>query len=385
MGSKLLLIGAGHCSLQLEDLRRWVSQQTDAIANLHRMRKEGSIAGGVVLATCNRMEILVAESVVDSVATMNSIVPDWQGPAPRVLKDESAVRYLTAIATGLESMAIGEDQILGQVKRAFQIAEDHGLSSGSLRTLQGRLLRSAREIRERTGFSRAQVSLADVAARHLLARGRRFAVVGAGETGRRAAETLVRHGAEDVVIVNRTLGRACRLAEHLGCRAMPLQEFCEDTQELDGLLIAIHSPEWVIGPAQIARVKIVIDLSMPSVVAPEAKKLKGDACLGLDDLADIARQDSTHGPSTLKTVRSLVEAHAGEIFKGTDPAQRSLSGVIELHVKQAMSLLDEEFLHGLKHLDPKDCEKVRLAVMRSAKRNAHFHIQDLKQLTAGGR
>ena len=363
-----------------------LAKRTEHIrANLVDLREQGAIRGGVLVSTCNRIE-----AVLDLDAKRS---PD-AGQLPQVVlgcpddfpvhahSGRDSVEHLLQVATGLDSMVLGEEQILGQVGRAFQVSEELGLMSRPLHMLRTRLLAAARELRQRTGLGRTR-SVASLAADRLVTAGPRLAVVGAGETARIALEVLARRGVTDVLVVNRTLERAEALARHFGGRAMGLQAFRNDPPAVDGILYAVHSPVPLFGPDDAPRVarglKMVVDVSQPTVLEPGTAAIDGLTTIDLDALADIAAAETADLEDRARAGRAQVRARAEQIWNDLAGNRAQLGKVVDLHVENALAELDRALSGPLRHLADTDRERLRRVMEKTARRNAHFHLQDLRR------
>lgn len=378
----LWVLGSNHRLTAPSRLQAAVIRQEEILGQLVSLQATGTICGGVLLATCNRLEVILdSEPSPDTLGLFDGL-PDV---AMHQVRDEEAVIYLLRVATGLESMVRGEDQILGQLREAFKVAASHCLLSAPLRMLRTRLFEAARDIRKRTGLSQSRVSVAALAARHLARARGPLAVIGAGETGRLALETLVRSGHKDLLVVNRTYDRARALAQHFGCEAMSLRDFLaararSDAPHLEGILLAVHSQEPILHAAHVRGVALLIDVSMPSAVAPDVRTAPGLQVLDLDAIAGLVRAEDTRRNHNLEVADDLIESRGRHLHKALTGGSRGLQTVISQHVAGALNEWTQAVRTKLKHLCEDDQEQIRQLVLRAAKRNAHLHLTDLKQL-----
>ncbi len=387
----LWILGSNYRLAAPSRLQVWVARTEEILTRLLSLQAEGAIQGGVLLGTCNRLEIILDAEVrpersqlLDSLAD----VPMHQ------LQDEAAVIYLLRVAAGLESMVRGEDQILGQLREAFKTADRHCLLSTPLRVLRTRLFEAARDVRTRTGLSgsTASASVAALAARHLAAAGGRLAVIGAGETGRRAVETLAvreRSDAPRLLVVNRTYDRARRLARHFRCEAMGLRDFLaarerSDAPRLDGILAAVHSQKPLLGAAHVRGVQLLIDISMPSVLAAGVREVAGLEVLDLDAIAGLVAKENARRGRNLEVADELVQARGRRLHQGLHGGEQDLQTIVDQHVDSALREWTAAVRTGLKHLCEADQKQVRQVLLRAVRRNAHLHLTDLKQLARSG-
>lgn len=382
---RMLLVGSDHQLVPPSQLTG-LSRRSEAIqARLLELKEQGIVRGAVLLSTCNRVEALLEleQSVVHGFAR---VVLGCDAAFPvRSLDDAAAVEHLLAVACGLQSMAFGEEQVLGQVRQAFRTAEEFGLLSRRLHMLRSRLLSAARELRHRTGLDQRPRSVAAMAVDQVLLAGPRIAVVGAGETGRLVLEIMRRRGASQPLVVNRTPARAEALARHFGGETMALRDFLAGQPPLDAVIFAVRSAEPLLcaARARAQGLKAVADISQPSVLAADLRSVPGLQVCDLDDLARISTQQREHYAATRDTALHEVHALAAQVWQEVGHARPNLGRVVDLHVEGALAELEQAFHGRLGHLSPADREAVRSVLLRCARRNAHHHIRDLRQFAVG--
>ncbi len=380
---RLTLIGSDFRQAPPSRLRELSARTEEIRAGLVDLRSEGAIRGGVLVSTCNRVEALLhlgdfdgeTRVLVDRVFGCRDDFPvqSFDGP--------DTVAHLLELTAGLDSMVLGEEQILGQVGRSFQIAEDLGLMSRPLHMLRTRILATARDLRRRTGLARSARSVAAVAADEIAATCRTVCVVGAGETARLALDVLRRRNLEHVYVANRTLSRAEALAHHFGGEAISLGTFQRQRPQVDGVLFAVSSPNVLLEPRDADGLRKVVDISQPSVIDPALREIDGLEVVDLDDLAAIAARDAERTEAVAETARVQVRAQAERIWADVAERRDDFGKVVDLHVENALAELERALRGQLAHLADGDRDTLRKMVTRTAKRNAHFHLRDLRQLT----
>ena len=246
------------------------------------------VAEAVVLSTCNRVEVYAhVDRFHGAVADIRNFFAEWSGLAPEDFVDatydhfdESAAAHLFAVASGLESMVVGERQIHMQVKRAFQAAQDEQACGRILQNLFSQALRVARRTRAETGISDGAASMVDVgldAATQVLGdlRGRTVLIVGAGKMGGMAAGR-VRGSADRILIVNRSAEKAVRLAERVEGTVVEMAELPAGLAAADLVLTSTGAPTPVIDHDAVAeamthrpeRPLVLVDLAVPRDVDP---------------------------------------------------------------------------------------------------------------------
>jgi len=384
------VIGTNYRLTPPSQLQLAVGRKEEIFARLVALRESHTIRGAILLGTCNRIEVILdphpgTGAGLDQVifgehVTMN--LHDFGG--------QEATHYLLRVATGLESMVLGEEQILGQLREAFKASDDHGLLSPILRNLRNQLMSAARETRHSAGMARCKVSVASLAARQLEPAGRRFAVVGAGETGRLAIEALVKRGFLDLVVVNRTFHRAAALARHFGIRALSLADFLEQSERggpkpWDAVLFAIESR----GPVFFARhaigLRAIVDVSMPCILDDSVRELEGLDICDLDSIAKLVDSETGRRLTTLRAAESIVRARATTLHSSLAAASSGnhshLGQIMELHLDTARQELQTLLSNKLSHLSNPDQELVREVILRTTKRSAHLHLKDIRELS----
>lgn len=383
--TRLTLLGSDFSRVPPSRLRALSGDAERIRARLVELRRSGAILGGLLLSTCNRVEVLLdlgpahgKEVSPDDVAA--TVFGDVGDIPLQQLHGQDCVTHLLSVATGLESMVLGEEQILGQLSRAFSLSEDLGLMSRAMHMLRTRVLAAARDLRRRTGLTRADRSVGAVAADELVPAGPDLMVVGAGETARLILEVLRRRGVKNPWIVNRTFEKAEALARHYDGRALSLEDFLRERPRVDGVVFAVHSDRPLLGPDEVEGLSKVVDVSQPSVLDPALRETEGLEVIDLDDLSAILARDAERLEEIAAIGRAQVVAQAECIWAQVSSKGADLGRVIDLHVENAVDELDRALRGPLSHLTEQDREALRQVVLRTAKRNAHFHLKDLRQL-----
>jgi len=294
---------------------------------LHDVASREHVSEAVVLSTCNRTEIyVVAEKFHGAYADLRNFLSEMAYLPPEdfadhlyVQYDDDAVAHLFAVTSGLESAVVGEAEILGQVRRAWERAQEEDTAGSSLNLLFRHALEVGKRARTETGISRhiASVSTAAVAmaAERLgsLA-GRRILVLGAGEMGEGMVRSLVAAGVADVRIANRTWERAVELADQLGGAAVRLADLNESLAEVDLLLTSTGASSIMLEHGDLARVMaarhgrplLIVDVAVPRDVDPTAADLPGVTLLDMDDLRTFADAGLAERQGEVAAVRRML-------------------------------------------------------------------------------
>lgn len=313
--SRLLLVGANHRTAPTAVRERVALGASDS-SLVATLREE--IGPVVVLSTCNRTEIYcwiagrpkrAAGTVARSLAAHAGIAAGALEPHLYMALGGEAARHVMRVAAGLDSLVLGEAEILGQVRAAWQQAQAAGHLGSGLDSLFRRAVTVARRIRAETGLSyhpsiaALAVQIADRELGGLA--GRRVAVLGAGATGKSVTRELLGAGAR-VLLVNRSAARAAEVAATLRTRfasaamdVAPLDQLAESLRDCDAVIAATASPEPVVGSATVAeamaaragRPLLLLDVAVPRDVDPAVRAVPGARLLDMDDLAALCPAD----------------------------------------------------------------------------------------------
>ena len=376
----VLVVGLSHKSAPVATLER-AAVSGDALGKLLRdVAHLPDIAEAFVISTCNRVEVYAevqrfhgaVNGVAELLARYSGIKPAELTGTLYVHYEDGAVQHLLAVASGLDSMVVGEDQILGQVRTALKVAGEHGTLGRSLRDLGRLALRTGKRARAETGIDRLGVSLVSVGvelatsalvaaeetptpdpersrlapAQDRLLAGRTVLVVGAGAMSGLAVATAARSGAERVIVANRTRANAQRLATGVG----------GEVADLAGLPAAIAFADLVISctgasghvitdPMVRAAVErraerplVLLDLAMPRDVDPAVAGVAGVTVIGMDRLRDGA--GVAVGAAEVAAVRGIVEEEYAA-YGSAVRAARVTPTVVALRAKAA-TVVDTE-------------------------------------------
>jgi glutamyl-tRNA reductase len=301
----LVLIGVNHKTAPIA-LRECVAFSHDELPEANRaLAAIPGVTECMILSTCNRVELLavVDSSQVDLTHFLNqhfALEPALLAEHIYECCDRKAVEHLFRVASSLDSMVVGEPQILGQVKEAYAVARASGTVGCQLEQLLQNAFAVAKKVRSETEIGTNSVSIASVAvelARKIFGslEGRTVFLVGAGRMSELAARHLVQQGARNILVANRTLEHARGLAEHFGGRAVPLEQLYEVVSQADIVISSTSAPHSIFRRehGQIFlrqrrnRPMFFIDIAVPRDVDPEMGKLEGIFVYDIDDLQQI--------------------------------------------------------------------------------------------------
>jgi glutamyl-tRNA reductase len=306
----LLALGLNHRTAPL-DLREKLAIEVEELPlSLNQLGQR--VGQAVVLSTCNRLEVYsleqddagLAASLTEFLSAYSGMAPEELEPFLYQRQGEECVRHLFQVASGLDSMIVGESQILGQVRTAFSVASQEGHMRGPLSRLFHQALRVGRRVQRETQIGRHSRSVSQAAVR--LARGllgdlaqKRVLVIGAGDAGQLVARALSYAGVREMVVVNRTLWRAEDLARDLGGAAAPFDQLPLELESADVVISSTGSPGHVLDKATVqeamagrsGRPALLIDIAVPRDIDPRVKELDGVQLYDIDSLELVAEAE----------------------------------------------------------------------------------------------
>jgi glutamyl-tRNA reductase len=326
--SELLSLGVSHKTAPVEVRERLALAERDAERLLRDLTSHDDVQEAVAISTCNRTELyLVANDPVQAEADALTQLATRAGIRPTALaqivytpRNCDAARQLYRVASGLESMIVGEAEVQGQVRRAHELA----LAAGTTGPMTNRLFRAALEagkrVRTQTGIGRARVSVSTVAVE--LARQtvgdlaeRSVVVIGAGETSERTAQALADQGVTTIFIANRHADRARALADRFGGAVSSLDELPERLLDADIVVASTASPHSLIGADDLelvmeqrgGRPLVLIDIAVPRDIEPECGDIEGVALYDIDDLQAVVARNLEVRTSERAGAEAIVE------------------------------------------------------------------------------
>ncbi len=302
---KILDMGMNHETAPVEIRECLASEPGNVQIALEAMRRLPCIKEGLFLSTCNRVEALVVteepkearKSVLSILSRLGGIGEDVFTPNLYILEDNEAVRHVFRVASSLDSMVVGEPQILGQLKEAYSQASMEKTSGVILNRLMHRAFHVAKRARTETGIADAAVSISSAAvemARKIFydLSGRGVLLIGAGEMAELAARHLVKNGVGTLLVANRTFSRAVDLADAFRGRAVAFEEIESLLLEADIIITSTGAAEHLITYEQVKgclrkrrnRPLFFVDIAVPRNVEPKVNELENIYVYDIDDL-----------------------------------------------------------------------------------------------------
>ena len=387
----VLVVGISHRSAPVSVLER-VAVDGEGAAKLLRDVAAGEhVTEAAVIATCNRLEVYAdVDRFHGSVEELSGLLVERAGRATEDLLphlyvhyDDGAVSHLFQVAAGLDSMAVGEGQILGQTREALARGQEAGTVGPSLNVLFQQALRVGKRVHAETAIDQFAPTLVSAALDRIgEVLGRRAVVVGAGSMAALATATLTRRGAADVVVVNRTAKRASSLAAEHGVRAAALTQLSAEVAAADLVVACTGSTGVLVTTEMVAgrqRPLAVVDLALPHDVEPEVADLPGVTLVTLADLAE-----DLHGSEAgveVEAVRDIVTQEVAAFL--TARRQASVTPTVVALRSMATEVVDAELARlvaRLPDLDEASRDEVLQSLRRVADKLLHQPTVRVKEL-----
>jgi glutamyl-tRNA reductase len=381
----IVLIGLNHRTASVELRERVVFTPEEARRAAEELRSRGVLSETLVLSTCNRSElygvprISSEESGEDSagamelfLATFHQIEPAMLGGSLYRRRDREAVRHLFRVAAGLDSMFLGEAEILGQVREAYRIALDHGATGPVLNRMFQSALEVGKRIRSETDIGTRPVSVAFAGvklAERIFGslKGHSALILGAGATGEQVVGHLRNRGIASLCVANRSPERAREMAARVGAEVVDWNALDAALEWPDAIVCSVASPEPVLTRRMLERAMaarsnrslLVIDLGIPRNVDPGAAGLYNLYLYGVEDLSEIVEQNKRARESEVPRAEAIVEQQIARF----EAWQASVeTGVVVSELRARLAVEREAFLSerlgAMSHLSTDDRRQI---------------------------
>ncbi|HWZ51187.1 MAG TPA: glutamyl-tRNA reductase [Granulicella sp.] len=390
----LVLLGLNHNTAPVE-IRERLSVPAARLADATRsLLHQPGIREGLILSTCNRIEILTTQECLDSLNSQDSqsspnseAAPSATAPglarfleeyfsipaatlAPHLyeFRERDAIRHLFRVACSLDSMVVGEPQILGQVKESYSVAREVGAVSTTLEGLLQRAFTVAKRVRSETEIGSASVSIASVAvdlARKIFGslHGKTVLLVGAGEMSELAARHLIQHGAASLLVTNRTQSRAEKLAAELRgpnrtTAVIPFDDLYAQADRADIVITSTGAPQKIFGRShgqhllqrRRNRPMFFIDIAVPRDVDPRMNEVEGCFVYDIDDLQQVAQANQANRSREAAQAEAIVRKEVDK-YQQRLSARDSVPAILALQ-QSAEAIREAELARAAKRLGP---------------------------------
>jgi glutamyl-tRNA reductase len=305
----VVVLGLSHRTSPVELRERFAFSETVIPEALARLRSGGLAEEGVIVSTCNRVELYAAVTRSDRQALAD--LREFLLRASRhegsvadelyTLTEPESLEHLFKVACGLDSMVLGETEILGQLKKAYDLALTNRHTGACLNKAFQRAFNVAKHIRTETQIQRGSISVASVAvelAEKIFSslQDHEVMVIGAGDTSEKTARALLSRGARSVIVANRSYDRAVALAQELGGRAVSFDEWAREFERVDIVISSTAAPHHILDRPKLEplmkhrrqRALLLIDIAVPRDIDPEVNLVENVFLYNIDDLQTIA-------------------------------------------------------------------------------------------------
>jgi len=308
---KVILTGLSYKTAPVDVRERLAFAEPTLGDALALLRACEGVEEAIILSTCNRVEVAVAssdatqlESIVGAVANSRGIDAAWLRPFLYSFEDREAIRHLFRVAASLDSMVLGEPQILGQLKSAYAAAKQHGALSTFLDSVVTRAFTVAKRVRSETEIGRSAVSVSYAAielARQIFGdlKSKKVLLIGAGKMSELAARHLHRAGCAQILVTNRTQARAEEMAALVDGQVTPYESFHSRMSEMDIVVTSSGAPDFLLRKEEMKLVLkrrqnrpiLLIDIAVPRNIDPAVNDLENIYLYDIDDLGREVEQN----------------------------------------------------------------------------------------------
>ena len=333
----IFCFGLSHQTAAVDVRERFAIPESALPEALARLKRIPGLTEGLIVSTCNRTEFYVTGEFRDSSGFFESFYQDFRaGDETHLfrLRANHCVRHLFQVASGLESMVVGETEIFGQVKRAYEFATGAKTTGKLLNRLFQKSFQVAKQVRSSTAITRGSVSVGSVAvdlAEQIFGDldGCKIMILGAGETSEKTAKAFRSRGAEQIFVSNRSFERAQALATITGGRAIHFEDWEQEFRDRDILVSSTAAPHAIITLDKLApflrgrrhRPLFLIDLAMPRDIDPAVRKLDGVYLYDLDSLQSMAERTLAVRKQESEKCRQLIEHHVQDFQRWIERIQ----------------------------------------------------------------
>jgi glutamyl-tRNA reductase len=398
---KLLLVGLSHKTAPVEIRERLAFDPSSLPPALKELRSLPCVQEGLILSTCNRTEVLVSTTDVcngqrdlcEFLEEMCRLEPGWLASYLYWREGPEAIRHLFRVAASLDSMMVGEPQILGQLKAAFVAARAEGSVGAFLDSLLTRAFSVAKRVRSETGIGRSAVSISYAAvelAREIFGslNGRNVLIVGAGKMSELAARHLRSSGSCNIWVTNRTTDRARELAALFQGSTVDYDQFKSRLREMDIIITSSGAPDYILRRDEMRRALearknrpiFVIDIAVPRNVDPAVNQLENIYLYDIDDLQQIVSKNRETRLKEAEMAEEIIEAEVQQMLgrlrvREVAPTIVSLQEQLELIRRAEISRIRSK----LGNLTPKQEEALEMLTKGIINKIAHGPISELRR------
>ncbi len=335
----IILLGLNHKTAPVEIREKLAMSKPQINSNAVKLQSLPGVEGVVVLSTCNRTEFYLAtKDLEQGKKSIINFVTDYSNCNLEILEKyiylrecRNAVHHLFRVAAGLDSMILGESQILGQVQDAYNYALEYNISNNVLNTLFQNAISTGKRVRTETLIDRNPVSISSAAVElakqiFIELENRTVLILGAGETSELTARHLVANGVSTVIVANRTFERALSLAQEFGGQAIKLDEFYNYINKADIVISCTAAPRYIIEAENLKpflaerkdKALLFIDIAVPRDINPDVSEIPNVSLYDVDDLQNVVTQNMEERKKEALKAEVIVKEELDKFFNWLD-------------------------------------------------------------------
>jgi glutamyl-tRNA reductase len=398
---RIIVVGLSHKTAPVEIRERFSFNQEELEDGLVTLASKSHIEECMIVSTCNRVEVYAVsenadgcvESVKEFLSEFHSIAKDAFSPYLYVSAGHMAVRHFYKVASGIDSMVVGEPQILGQIKQAYKTAVIKGTAGLILNRLSHSAFFVAKRVRTETGIGSRAVSVSYVAvelAKRIFDKltRRKILLVGSGEMAELAARNLIRAGVGELIIASRNFENAASLAERLNGKPIMFEEVFYSLKDVDIMITATGSPEFIIKPQHVKEAlklrnnepMFMIDIAVPRDIDPRIGELADVYLYDIDDLKNVLDENIKSRKENAEKAEEIV-IEVERAFQAWLNSLKVVPAIIDLkkRFEQIKKSEVERALAKLENYSDKDKDVISLMASRIIGKILHGPLTNLKK------
>lgn len=398
---KFLITGLNHKTAPVEVRERLAFSEQSLPAALADLTGREGLLEAMILSTCNRVEVVVtADDATDVrgqvtrfLAEMHGVAPDWVAPFLYHHEGQEAVHHLFRVASSLDSMVVGEPQILGQLKAAYTLAKEHGALNGFIELMMTRAFSVAKRVRTETEIGENAVSVSYAAvelAREIFGSlaGKKVLIAGAGKMAAAAVRHLRRAGVTDFYVTNRTAERAIELAKEFQGKVVDYERFPAMLPETDIVIASSGAPHYILTKDQMKKVSsarrsrpmFLIDIAVPRNIDPTVNSLEGVFLYDIDDLEKVVDSNRQGRQHVAQQAEDIIREEVDKMMarlKAREVAPMIVS--LQEQLEQVRQAELERIKSKLGGLTPQQMEAIEALTRGIINKIAHGPIAELRR------
>ena len=396
----LVLLGLNHRTAPVEVREQFHIPETELGRAVRLLSRHPGVLECMILSTCNRVEFFAhTQDGAEPGGHLRDFVADYYQREFSGIdsyfychKQVESIRHMFRVASSLDSMVLGEPQILGQVKQAFQTAQDAGALNGLLRDVMNQTLAVARKVRRETAIGSSAVSISSAAvelARKIFGdlRKRTIFIIGAGKMSELAAKNLLRSGDSSILVSNRTYERAVEMAQLFQGTAIRFEELLENIPRADIVISSTGAPHFVIRKPEMERLLaarknrpiFLIDIAVPRDIDPRVNELDNVFLYDIDDLEHVIEANRRQRKQEAQRAEQMVSREVDQTIRRL--ASREVTPTIVAlgeHLNRIRAEEMERMKGSLAGLSPDERQAVEALTQGMIKKILHGPITELK-------